>query len=219
MFDKRIDFALKDRDDQMAAFFTAEKAYWLYVGRKDKAEALKMIEHTLPLGKIKVRYFYDWLVLLLTEIGEFDSAKVAVELARGAGWKQIYEAKTHEARKEWEPAIQNYKKILEWVEVQYQALYKFLVARCYHEKGDSDNAIQELKSAQAIYSNSIGIRAVTYPKGFYLLGRIHERKGDREAARNNYEKFLSLWKDADKDLPDLVDVKARLAKLKGMVKQ
>jgi tetratricopeptide (TPR) repeat protein len=171
------------------------------------------------LGKIKVRYFYDWLVLLLTEIGEFDSAKVAVELARGAGWKQIYEAKTHEARKEWEPAIQNYKKILEWVEVQYQALYKFLVARCYHEKGDSDNAIQELKSAQAIYSNSIGIRAVTYPKGFYLLGKVYERKGDSQRAVENYEKFLSLWKDADKDLPDLVDAKARLAKLKGMVKQ
>ena len=35
-------------------------------------------------------------------------------------------------------------------------------------------------------------------------------------ARKNYEKFLNLWKITDEDLPDLIDAKPRLAKLKGV---
>jgi len=35
-------------------------------------------------------------------------------------------------------------------------------------------------------------------------------------AIENYEKFLDLWKAADKDLPELIDAKPRLAKLKGV---
>ena len=31
----------------------------------------------------------------------------------------------------------------------------------------------------------------------------------------NTEKFLDLWKDADEDLPDLIDAKMRYARLKG----
>ena len=59
-------------------------------------------------------------------------------------------------------------------------------------------------------------RAIYFPKSFYLLGKIYEKKGDNQLAIQNYEKFLDLWKDADKDLPDLIDAKKRLAKLKEM---
>ncbi len=58
-------------------------------------------------------------------------------------------------------------------------------------------------------------RAMYYPKSFYLLGKIYEKKGDKKLAIDIYEKFLDLWKDADKDLPDLIDAKARLTALKG----
>ena len=52
-----------------------------------------------------------------------------------------------------------------------------------------------------------------------MLGKILEQKGEKNLAHENYEKFLELWKDADEDLPDLIDAKARLAKLKGMSKK
>jgi hypothetical protein len=57
----------------------------------------------------------------------------------------------------------------------------------------------------------------TYPKGFYLLGKIYEMKDNRKLAIENYEKFLDLWKDADEDLPDLIEAKKQLAKLKGVL--
>ena len=49
------------------------------------------------------------------------------------------------------------------------------------------------------------------------MGKIYEKKGDTNLAIKNYEKFLDLWKDADKDLPDLIDAKTRYAKLTKLV--
>ena len=44
---------------------------------------------------------------------------------------------------------------------------------------------------------------------FLLLRKIYEKKGDTQLAIENSEKFLDLWKDADEDLPDLIDAKTR----------
>ena len=59
-------------------------------------------------------------------------------------------------------------------------------------------------------------RSIVFPKSFYLLGKIYEKKGDNQLAIKNTEKFLDLWKDADKDLPDLIDAKKRLVRVKGV---
>jgi tetratricopeptide (TPR) repeat protein len=48
-----------------------------------------------------------------------------------------------------------------------------------------------------------------YAKAFYNLGKIHEQQGNTPKAIEHYEKFLSLWKDADPGLPE-VDAKKRL---------
>lgn len=46
------------------------------------------------------------------------------------------------------------------------------------------------------------------------LGRAYALRGDTARARASYEKFLSLWKDADSDVPVLRQAKAEYAKLK-----
>jgi hypothetical protein len=48
------------------------------------------------------------------------------------------------------------------------------------------------------------------------MGKIYEEKGDTKSAIRSYQKFLDLWKNADEDLPDLIDAKKRLAGLKGV---
>ena len=45
------------------------------------------------------------------------------------------------------------------------------------------------------------------------LGRAQAMMGDKEAARKSYQDFLTLWKDADPDIPILHAAKAEYAKL------
>jgi tetratricopeptide (TPR) repeat protein len=45
------------------------------------------------------------------------------------------------------------------------------------------------------------------------LGRSYVLAGDKEKARSAYQQFLTLWKDADPDIPILKEAKAEYAKL------
>jgi tetratricopeptide (TPR) repeat protein len=88
------------------------------------------------------------------------------------------------------------------------------LAQCQFEEAELDDATKSLFRLQTIYINDYGLRAVCYPKSFYLLGQIYEKKGDKKRAIESYTKLLHLWKDADQDLPELIDTKTRLAKLR-----
>jgi hypothetical protein len=87
-------------------------------------------------------------------------------------------------------------------------------AGCQFKKGQFDRAAESLRKMQGIYYNKFGARANGYPRSFYMPGKIYETKKDVKPAITNYEKFLDLWKEADNDLPDLIDAGKRLAKLK-----
>jgi tetratricopeptide (TPR) repeat protein len=45
------------------------------------------------------------------------------------------------------------------------------------------------------------------------LGKAYVRMGDKAKAKSEYQAFLTLWKDADKDIPVLKDATAEYAKL------
>jgi eukaryotic-like serine/threonine-protein kinase len=45
------------------------------------------------------------------------------------------------------------------------------------------------------------------------LGRAYALSGDKTRAKSAYQDFLTLWKDADPDIPILKQAKAEYAKL------
>ena len=87
-----------------------------------------------------------------------------------------------------------------------------LLARALYELGDLDKARKGYERITLLTTGRLGDGDL-YARAFYMLGRIAEQQGDKARARENYRKFLDLWKDADSGLPEVADAKQRLANL------
>jgi len=57
---------------------------------------------------------------------------------------------------------------------------------------------------------------ITGPLARLQLGRAQRMMGDNASARKSYEEFLSIWKDADPDLPIYRQAKAEYAQLQNL---
>ncbi len=57
--------------------------------------------------------------------------------------------------------------------------------------------------------------AVLEPRLVLQLARLLERQGNSAAARQEYQRFLDLWKRADADLPELAEARKKVAALAG----
>ena len=87
-----------------------------------------------------------------------------------------------------------------------------LLGSAYFRAGDMEKARLEYEeiSRMTMPRDRYGDK---YAKSFYHFGQIYERLGKRSKAKENYRKFLDLWKDADAGLPEVADAKKRLAAL------
>jgi tetratricopeptide (TPR) repeat protein len=87
------------------------------------------------------------------------------------------------------------------------------LANYYNDTGDLDMAIIKYKEIIDII-NSLGWEPQEYwIQAHYKLGKIYEKRGNYEQAIKYYQDFLSIWKDADDNLPELIDAKSRFMKL------
>jgi tetratricopeptide (TPR) repeat protein len=89
-----------------------------------------------------------------------------------------------------------------------------LAARAYQKLGKLDSAIVEYARLTTIDQTNRDRRFI--PARFhYRLAKLYEQKGLTAKAMARYEHFLTVWKNADSDWPELKDAKARLGRLKG----
>ena len=115
-------------------------------------------------------------------------------------------------------AIEQLQKTLDlYPNVQgfFRLLFTDPLANAYYQSGDLDKA----QSAYEEISSMVWVNYYfgdIYAKSFYMLGKIWEQKGDTAKAIENYGKFLTLWKAADPDLPEVEDARKRLAVLKSL---
>ncbi|MCK4495560.1 MAG: tetratricopeptide repeat protein, partial [Candidatus Aminicenantes bacterium] len=95
----------------------------------------------------------------------------------------------------------------EWPE--YHALFIDALALAYYKAGDMGRAQEEYEKITNLTTGRLCFGHI-YAKSFYMLGKIYEQQGDKAKAIEHYEKFLSLWKNADSGIPEVEDAKKRL---------
>jgi tetratricopeptide (TPR) repeat protein len=90
------------------------------------------------------------------------------------------------------------------------------LANYYYRTGNLDMAILKYKGITD-GRKQLGWEGQEYwIKAYYNLGKIYEKKGSYEQAMFYYKGFLTIWKDADDDIPELVDARTRLTKLQEL---
>jgi tetratricopeptide (TPR) repeat protein len=120
------------------------------------------------------------------------------------------------ARAEYPRAIEYFSRadsLLSNFLIGQPVLYR--LGEAYWESGDASSAIRVLEKLLKDYYQLINPSSYLYATAHYLLGRAYEATGDKAKAESAYEEFLTIWKDADPELKDVEDAKARLTRLKA----
>ena len=94
----------------------------------------------------------------------------------------------------------------------WTALYPVFV------RGEAYLAAHQGDEAAAEFQKILDHRGIVlnYPIGAFAhlqIGRAYAMQGDTAKAKAAYQDFLTLWKDADPDIPILIAAKAEYAKL------
>ena len=87
-----------------------------------------------------------------------------------------------------------------------------MLARAYLKAGSLDSAIAEYRRL-TVFDPSGWDRRLIHPGYHYRLAMLYEQKGMKSEAVSEYRRFLELWKNADRDLPEPIDARKRLARL------
>ena len=96
----------------------------------------------------------------------------------------------------------------------HDALFLETLALAYLKSGDLENAKEQYEAIISLTWGRLKWGDI-YAKSYYMLGKIYELQGNTSKAIEHYEKFLSLWKDADPGIAEVEDARKRLADLKG----
>ncbi|MCK4941990.1 MAG: tetratricopeptide repeat protein, partial [Candidatus Aminicenantes bacterium] len=86
------------------------------------------------------------------------------------------------------------------------------LARVYMETGELEKAREYLEKIAGLTTGRFWFGDI-YARSFYYLAKIFQQKGWEGKALDHYKKFLTIWDQADPDLPELHDARKQLAML------
>jgi predicted Zn-dependent protease len=100
--------------------------------------------------------------------------------------------------------------------LRYEPSFRSLMAiylrgQAYLQKKSGAEAAVEFQ--KILGHRGVALRSPLFPLAHLGLARSYALSGDHAKAREAYDNFFAIWKDADPDIPILVQAKAEYAKL------
>jgi tetratricopeptide (TPR) repeat protein len=217
-----------------AAFKANANGYGAYVDLKsgNLSRSLEEIENAIKVFRDfenmgSLRFLMAWEGVIYLESGAIDQAeRVDRELKdliqkspnkKAVRYYLWLEGWIDLKNGHYSKAINNLEKAKSFLAFQNagldeQAFFLDGLASAYQKAGDLAKAAEEYERITSLTSGRMAYGDI-YAKAFYMLGKIAEQQRDKVRARDNYQKFLDLWKDADPGLPEVGDARKRLAAL------
>jgi tetratricopeptide (TPR) repeat protein len=100
-----------------------------------------------------------------------------------------------------------------WLVGNDRGLFLDSLAQAYYRAGNFDEAQEEFGKIHPLTVGRFEYGDI-FAKSYFMLGKIHEQRGWNQLARQNYQRFLDLWKNADPGFPELDEARVRLAAIR-----
>ncbi len=203
-----------------------------YLFSGDLEEAWKEIEILKNLAREEEVLGWEIMALFMegfyySQVGSLDKAQNAAdemekkidESINKYGMRFYYTliGKIELEQKNYPEAIEHEKKAIALLpaeddSTQLHAAFLDFLGNTFYLSGDFENAREQYEQIRQMTWGRLSTGG-SYTKSFYMLGKIHERPGDKARAIEYYEKALDLWKDADPGIPEAENAKIRSKEL------
>jgi serine/threonine protein kinase/Flp pilus assembly protein TadD len=127
------------------------------------------------------------------------------------------------ARNHFQEAIDFFSKAISLLPHQYyrypwlvgndRGLFLDSLAQAYFRAKNFDEAQEEFGKIHPLTAGRFDYGDI-FAKSYFMLGKIYEQRGWDQLARQNYQQFLDLWKNADPRFKELEDARTRLAAIR-----
>jgi tetratricopeptide (TPR) repeat protein len=201
LLDERAAVAVKEGDLQRTGSYLYWKAEALF-GSGDVAASRDAIAQARSLDPERLMFF------LYLSLGDLDRA------AADAAWRSpAYLAAGRAAKNaNVESAIAQYEMLVNRDPLT-EAFALFQLATLHMRNGEPRRAIRHLRLLQSRVPSGLAELSLQLVSSYHVLGQAYERSGDPAAALEAYRRVLKMWRDADPDLPDFIETRARVAEL------
>ncbi len=115
---------------------------------------------------------------------------------------------------EYDIGIQHFLRSVEIEPDDY--LERYRLAKAYLMSNQTDEAIAVLEKALNRYDPQRLFEPTASVRGYYLLGTAYQQAGRNAEAIEQFETFLDIWKDADPELTEVLDARARIEALRAI---
>lgn len=205
-YERYLDLVIEDAQKAEAHYYLGK----LYYLKGDYENSISECQYALELNPdlIEVHWIFG-LTLIRKKI--FDNAESEVSTIKGLIEKtNVEELKKYYYHLKGELSLSkgHHKQAIDYfnkaanIESLDRQFFINASGEAYFKVGELDKAAKKLESVIRINPN--------HAQSHYLLGLVYQKRGEQEKAREHFEKFMDIWKDADDNLPQLVEAKKQL---------